>query len=72
MAAIPEFDPIEANYQQATGVFVATSKLGEVLEPESELAEHIRKLEENYDNNVFDTQMGDLKEWLEERGIRVD
>ena len=32
MTAIPEFDPIEANYQQATGVFVATSKLGEVLE----------------------------------------
>ncbi len=29
---IPEFDPIDANYRQATGVFVATSKLGEVLE----------------------------------------
>lgn len=29
---IPEFDPIDANYQRATGVFVATSKLGEVLE----------------------------------------
>ena len=32
MALIPEFDPIDTNYQQATGVFVATSKLGEVLE----------------------------------------
>lgn len=47
-------------------------KLNTVLEPESDLAKHIRKLEEDYDNEVFDTQMGDLKEWLQQRGIRVD
>lgn len=47
-------------------------KLDHHLESESELAAHIHKLEENYDNEVFDTQMTDLKEWLEEKGIRVD
>lgn len=47
-------------------------KLNEVLEKHDDLAEHIQKLEEDYDNAVFDTQMGDLKEWLERRGIRVD
>ena len=31
-----------------------------------------RKLEEGYDGEVFDTELGDLKTWLEQRGIRVD
>ncbi len=47
-------------------------RLNDALERESELATHIRKLEEDYDNEVFDTQMGDLKEWLQQRGVRVD
>ncbi|UCC28912.1 MAG: PAC2 family protein [Phycisphaerales bacterium] len=47
-------------------------RLDEALEREQDLAGHIRKLEEDYDNDVFDTQMGDLKKWLEQRGIRVD
>lgn len=47
-------------------------RLNAVLEHKSDLARYIRKLEENYDNEVFDTQMGDLKEWLEQQGIRVD
>ena len=29
---IPALDPIHANFQQASGAFVATSKLGEVRE----------------------------------------
>jgi hypothetical protein len=29
-------------------------------------------MEEDYDNEMFDTQMGDLKEWLEKQGIRLD
>lgn len=36
------------------------------------LAERIQKLEEDYDNEVFDTQMTDLKDWLEQQGIRLD
>jgi predicted ATP-grasp superfamily ATP-dependent carboligase len=47
-------------------------KLNEILESKSELLGHIRKLEEDYDNEVFDTQMADLKQWLEQQGIRVD
>lgn len=38
----------------------------------TELAELIGKLEQDYDNDVFDNQMGDLKDWLQERGLRVD
>jgi proteasome assembly chaperone (PAC2) family protein len=47
-------------------------RLNEVLEQKPELAKHIQKLEEDYDNDVFDTQMGDLKEWLQQQGIRLD
>jgi hypothetical protein len=42
------------------------------VEETPDLTRLIRKLEEHYDNEVFDTQMGDLKEWLQQRGIRVD
>ena len=47
-------------------------KLTEIVQAQPELATHISRLEEDYDNEVFDTEMGDLKEWLEQRGIRVD
>ena len=32
----------------------------------------IQKLEEDYDSDIFDTEMGDLKDWLEQQGIRLD
>jgi proteasome assembly chaperone (PAC2) family protein len=47
-------------------------RLNRALERAPDLVKFIRKLEEDYDNEVFDTQMGDLKEWLQQRGIRVD
>ena len=49
-------------------------KLNEALaaDDKEELTEHIHKLEEDYDNELFDTEMGDLKDWLEQRGIRLD
>ena len=47
-------------------------RLNKIIEQRPELVEHIRKLEEDYDNEVFDTQMGDLKEYLEQQGIRLD
>lgn len=37
-----------------------------------ELTEFIDKLEESYDKELFDTQLGDLKEWLEAKGIRLE
>ena len=48
------------------------SRITELVEKRPELAEQIRKLEEDYDNDIFDTQMGDLKIWLEEKGIRLE
>ncbi len=47
-------------------------KLNDIVQEQQELANTIRKLEEDYDNEIFDTEMGDLKEWLEQQGIRLD
>ncbi|KPK84943.1 MAG: hypothetical protein AMJ81_04500 [Phycisphaerae bacterium SM23_33] len=47
-------------------------RLNEAVQAHPELLERIQKLEEDYDNEVFDTQMGDLKDWLERKGIRLD
>jgi proteasome assembly chaperone (PAC2) family protein len=47
-------------------------KLGDVVQEQPELESNIRKLEEDYDNEIFDNEMGDLKKWLEQQGIRVD
>jgi len=48
------------------------NRLGDALQSKPELLEFIGKLEESYDNEVFNTQMGDLKDFLEQQGIRVD
>ena len=47
-------------------------KLGDVVQEQSELEINIQKLEEDYDNDIFNNEMGDLKTWLEQQGIRVD
>ena len=47
-------------------------KLSDVVEGQPELAGSISKLEEDYDNEVFDSEMGDLKKWLQQQGIRLD
>ena len=47
-------------------------KLDKVVQDRPELAQHIRMLEENYDAEVFDTELGDLKDWLIQQGIRLD
>jgi len=47
-------------------------KLSRVVRKKDDLAKLIGKLEADYDNEVFDSQMGDLKEWLQEKGIRLD
>jgi predicted ATP-grasp superfamily ATP-dependent carboligase len=64
---------IEVNLREVRKLSAAwEERLNAVLEHKSDLAKYIRKLEEDYDNEVFDTQMGDLKEWLVQQGIRVD
>ena len=47
-------------------------KLNDVVQQQPELAGNIRKLEEDYDNEIFDSEMSELKSWLEQQGIRVD
>lgn len=47
-------------------------KLSSIVQEQPELAGSIRKLEEDYDNEIFDSEMGDLKQWLQQQGIRVD
>ncbi len=47
-------------------------RLNTIIRDRPELAEQIGKLETDYDSEVFDTQMGDLREWLEGQGIRLD
>ena len=47
-------------------------KLVDIIQEQPELAENIQKLEEDYDNEIFNSELGDLKTWLEQQGIRVD
>ncbi len=47
-------------------------RLNKAVAKKKDLLEHIRKLEEDYDHEVFDTQMDELKEFLKKQGVRVD
>jgi len=47
-------------------------RLSDAVQEQPELANSIGKLEENYDNEIFDSEMGDLKRWLEQQGVRLD
>lgn len=47
-------------------------RIDEVIQERPDLVELIEKLEGDYDNEIFNTQMGDLKQWLEGQGIQVD
>ncbi len=47
-------------------------KLNEVVHEQPELASNIHKLEEDYDNEIFNNEMGDLQQWLKQKGIRLD
>ncbi len=47
-------------------------RLDEAVKDREELHELVRKLEGDYDSEIFDSQMGDLKDWLQEKGIRLD
>lgn len=47
-------------------------RLSDAVQEQPELASNIRKLEEDYDNEIFNSEMGDLKKWLQQQGIRLD
>ncbi len=47
-------------------------RLTEAVQEQPELVGIINKLEEDYDNEIFDSEMGDLKKWLQQQGIMLD
>jgi len=47
-------------------------RLDVLIAEQPELLEKIKLLEADYDDQVFDNEMGDLKLWLQRQGIRVD
>ena len=47
-------------------------KLESAIAEQPELAGSIQKLEEDYDNDIFNNELGDLKDWLEQQGIQLD
>jgi len=47
-------------------------KLGDVVHEQPELESNIHKLEEDYDSEIFNNEMSELRDWLEQQGIRVD
>jgi len=70
LAGILEIDIPLDDMQQSSDEF--EKRLVSLVEQQPELASNIRKLEEDYDNEIFNNEMGDLKNWLEQKGIRVD
>jgi proteasome assembly chaperone (PAC2) family protein len=48
------------------------ARITEAVRERPELAERVRKMEADYDSELFDTQMGDLKQWLEQQGISLE
>jgi proteasome assembly chaperone (PAC2) family protein len=70
LAGILEIEiPLE-EMQQSSEEF--EKRLNSLVEQQPELAGNIRKLEGDYDNEIFDNEMGDLKNWLQQQGIRLD
>jgi len=48
------------------------TKLNAAVRQRPEILEQIQKLEAAYDKDIFDTDLSELKTWLEEKGIRLD
>lgn len=47
-------------------------KITELVQEQNELAEKIKELERDYDREAFDREMGNLKNWLRQQGLRAD
>lgn len=47
-------------------------RVSDLVGQQPDLAQRVEQLEESYDNEVFDTDMDDLKSWLHRWGIRLD
>jgi len=47
-------------------------KVTELVESQQDLAEKVKELERDYDNEAFDREMSDLKDWLGDQGLKVE
>ena len=47
-------------------------RVTDLVTGQPELAQRVIQLEEIYDTQIFDTEMGDLRNWLQQRGLRLD
>ena len=47
-------------------------RIDAALTEHPELSERIRQLEDDYDSGTFEMEMGDLKTWLEQHGLKLD
>lgn len=56
--------------QEASKAF--DRKIHGLMETQPDLKEKVKELEKQHDQEAFDTEMGDLKAWLEEKGLRLD
>ncbi len=64
---------VQLNTEELTDLSDAwEQRVDEALGTKSELAEFVNKLETGYDKEMFDNQLGDLKAWLEDQGIRLE
>ena len=73
VAGILELETAQMEFDDLRDVREAfEKKLSDVVGEQPELASNIHRLEEDYDNEIFDSEMGDLKRWLEQQGIRLD
>jgi proteasome assembly chaperone (PAC2) family protein len=70
MAAILQTEMEFDDLRRISDVF--ERRVSEVIAEKPELSELIEKLEGDYDNDMFESEMGDLKIWLQQQGIRVD
>ena len=70
LAAMLRLEMSFESFRRVSDVF--ERKVNEVIAERPDLAELIHKLEGDYDSEVFDNEMGDLKIWLQEKGIRMD
>ncbi|MCG3178976.1 MAG: hypothetical protein BIFFINMI_01306 [Phycisphaerae bacterium] len=47
-------------------------RVNESVEDRPEVREMIARMESDYDNDLLNTEMGDFKSWLQQRGIELD
>jgi proteasome assembly chaperone (PAC2) family protein len=64
---------VEVDFEQLRHISdIFEKRASNIIAEKPELAELIERLESEYDNDMFESEMGDLKVWLQQQGIRLD